>query len=662
MRAEPGDAPSILDVLAWPPRCWCCNRTFGEDGVRQLPAYRHWLANRTGGGTSSFGICEECAEKRHACRRCGRLPGIETRDSWLLWTQSLRRGDEERLRAAGLDRLADDCEYCVVRGSLKRHDLFDSPLSKRVAFGLAVIVARHWGNPYYVSRKGTPVPEDEAEQVAQLAALVCESLDLRPGMLGKVIDEEALDPSFRRALGMYAQGFQGREYRMPPRLKDWVRRRNANELPRQRSNRPVWRHADSLIALILVYIANLAWVRDSGMKPTRNRETDPRKASCICDAVRIGLREAWEEDGAEAERSPKYTAIAKIWDKDTTEVQAETKPGDAEDGRTASDLARHRFDVLEAARELGDVLEACRRGGMDLSSFDRWRQRYETHGIAGLEDRAPIGGSHPQTTPPETVERIAALALKHPARGCDWLEAALTREGRPVSSVTIQKVLYNLGRGNRRDRWLALERAHVESIRELSAEQVAFVEKLNPCFRERHAESAAPGEILCASTLSLGRFEGMGRVWLHMVVDTWSAYAFGLLHASRGAGAAVAVLRDEVLPFYGGFGLPVRAILTDNRPEFCGAERHPYETFLDLNGIEHRRTEAGSARHHGFMERFKETVHREFGRTGTGAEHRASMEVLRAGFEAWLFRYNMERSHPGYPNYGRPPIESVEYL
>ena len=660
MSAVPGDSSSILDVLA-SRRCWWCKRTFGEDGVRQLPANRKWLVHQTHEYASVFGICEECAEKRHACRRCGRVPGIETGDSWLLCAQSLRRGDEERLRAAGLDRLADYCEPCVVRGSLMRHDLFESRFSKKVAFGLAVIVARHWGNSYYVSRKGTPVPEDEAEPVVQLAALICESLNLRPEMLGEVIDEEARDPSFRRALGMYAQGFQGREYRMPPRLKNWVRRRKANELPRQRCNRPVWGHADFLIALILVYIANLAWVRDSGMKPTRNRETDPDEAFCICDAVRIGLREAWKEDGAAAGRSPKYTAIEKIWDEDTTEVQVETKPGDAEDGQTASDLARHRFDVLEAARELGNEAEACRRGGMDLSSFDRWRQRYETHGIAGLEDRAPIRRIHPQTTSPGTEERIAALALKHPARGCDWLEAALTQEGRPVSSVTIQKVLNNLGRGNRRDRWLALERAHFEGMLELSADQVAFVEKLNPCFRERHAKSAAPGEILCASTLSLGRFDGMGRVWLHMVVDTWSAYAFGLLHASRGAAAAVAVLHDEVLPFYGGFRLPVRAILTGNGPEFCGAERHFYETFLDLNGIEHRRTEAGSARHHGFMERFKETVRREFVRTGTGGEHRASMEALRAGFEDWLFRYNMERPHPGYPNYGQPPIESVEY-
>lgn len=32
------------------------------------------------------------------------------------------------------------------------------------------------------------------------------------------------------------------------------------------------------------------------------------------------------------------------------------------------------------------------------------------------------------------------------------------------------------------------------------------------------------------------------------------------------------------------------AILTDNRREFCGTRRHPYELYLDLNGMERRRT------------------------------------------------------------------------
>ena len=86
------------------------------------------------------------------------------------------------------------------------------------------------------------------------------------------------------------------------------------------------------------------------------------------------------------------------------------------------------------------------------------------------------------------------------------------------------------------------------------------------------------------------RLKGVGKVYLHAVVDTYGSYAFGFLHVSKQPEAAVAVLHNEVLPFYHRLDLPVNAVLTDNGREFCGTETHPYELYLDLNGIEHRRT------------------------------------------------------------------------
>ena len=191
-------------------------------------------------------------------------------------------------------------------------------------------------------------------------------------------------------------------------------------------------------------------------------------------------------------------------------------------------VAEQRLSVLELAKELGNVAEACRRRGMDRTSFYEWRRRFQTHGFEGLKDLPPIHKSHPQTTPPETVEKIKALALEHPAYGCNRFEAMLALEGIRVSSITIQKILNENGLGTRYDRWLALEAKHAERAIELSAEQVAFLEKQNPCFRERHVESSAPGELLSADTFFVGTLKGVGKVYLHAVVDTYGSYAFGL--------------------------------------------------------------------------------------------------------------------------------------
>ncbi len=123
-----------------------------------------------------------------------------------------------------------------------------------------------------------------------------------------------------------------------------------------------------------------------------------------------------------------------------TSTARKSRPRDA-----ATKIAEQRLSVLELARELGNVAEACRRRGMDRTSFYEWKRRFQTHGFEGLKDLPPIHKSHPQTTPPETVEKIKALALEHPSWGCNRLEALLRLEGIGVSSVTIQKILNDAG-------------------------------------------------------------------------------------------------------------------------------------------------------------------------------------------------------------------------
>src|ERR671912_635163 len=302
-------------------------------------------------------------------------------------------------------------------------------------------------------------------------------------------------------------------------------------------------------------------------------------------------------------------------------------------------LAHRRLTVLELAERLGNVAEACRRGGIDRTSFYEWKRRFQLEGLDGLKDLPPIAKSHPMATPPAVVERICALALKHPAYGCNRLEALLALEGRRLSAITIQKILNDKGLGTRQERWLALERKNAEQVIELSPEQAAFLEKLNPCFKERHVESERPGQLLSADTFMVGTLKGIGRVYLHAVVE---------------------VLHNDVLPFYARLDLPISAVLTDNGREFCGTERHPYELYLALNDIEHRKTRVGSPRTNGFVERFNGTVLDEFFRPTMRRRLYESVEALQADLDAWLHHYNHARAHLGYRNQGRRPWETVE--
>ncbi len=322
-------------------------------------------------------------------------------------------------------------------------------------------------------------------------------------------------------------------------------------------------------------------------------------------------------------------------------------------------VIKHKFSVLELAETLGNISSACRQKGVSRTQFYEYKRRFQTHGMEGLRDLPPIAKHHPNTTPPETVEKIKVLAMTHPSKGPNYLEALLKADGIHVSFVTIQKILEREGLGSRYDRWMAIEKRQTEQPIELSAEQVAFIEKQNPQFKERHVESGKPGELLNQDTFFVGAFKGVGRVYMHVVVDTWCSYAFGFLHVSKQPEAAVAVLHNDVLPFYQKHRLKVEHILTDNGREFCGTENHPYEMYLELNDIKHRRTKVRHPQTNGFVERFNRTMLDEFFRIKLREKVYESVEVLQEDFDEWLKFYNEQRPHMGYRNHGKTPLEQI---
>lgn len=270
-----------------------------------------------------------------------------------------------------------------------------------------------------------------------------------------------------------------------------------------------------------------------------------------------------------------------------------TSNGTAKNDPT-SKLARKRLSVLELAKELGSVAEACRRSKMDRTSFYEYKRRFQLQGLEGLKDLPPIVKSHPQTTSDDVMQQIVAIALEHPAWGCNRISDQLALAGVAVSFPTVQNILNKQGLGKRYERLLKLEERVASEAITLSDEQIRLIEKANPAFRERHVESSRPGELLSQDTFYVGQLKGIGKVYLHTVVDAFGSCAFGFLHTSKQPEAAVAVVHNEVLPFYLAREIEVGAILTDNGREFCGTEQHRYELHLALNDIKHRRTKVKS--------------------------------------------------------------------
>lgn len=152
---------------------------------------------------------------------------------------------------------------------------------------------------------------------------------------------------------------------------------------------------------------------------------------------------------------------------------------------------------------------------------------------------------------------------------------------------------------------------------------------------------------------------GIGKVYLQAVVDTYGSYAFAFLDTTKRPECAVAILHNEVIPFYEDRGLAIGAVLTDNGREFCGTETHPFELYRALNDIEHRKTRVRRPQTNGFVERFNRTLLDEFFRTTLRECPMESLETLQDKLDAWLNHYNHERPHRGYRNMGKRPIETI---
>jgi transposase InsO family protein len=323
-------------------------------------------------------------------------------------------------------------------------------------------------------------------------------------------------------------------------------------------------------------------------------------------------------------------------------------------------VARQRLTVLQLAEALGNVSEACKRSGMDRTSYYAWKKRYTEQGLEGLKDLPPIVKNHPQKTDEATEKRLLELCLEHPGWGCTKLSDYLKLEGYRVSSPITQKILIRNNLGSRFQRALRVEEEHLKQGFPLDPEQIRLIEAANPCFAERHVESSQPGELLSQDTKLVGTISGIGRIYLHAVVDTYGSYAWGFLHTNKIPEAAATLLHNDVLPQFKAWGLPVQAILTDNGREYCGTDAHPYEIYLSLNDIEHRTTQVRRPQTNGFVERFMRTVKEEFIPQYFRRNLYTSVEAMQEHLDQWLHHYNYERPHRGYRNNGLRPAETVQ--
>jgi transposase InsO family protein len=185
-------------------------------------------------------------------------------------------------------------------------------------------------------------------------------------------------------------------------------------------------------------------------------------------------------------------------------------------------------------------------------------------------------------------------------------------------------------------------------------------------------EWPCPGDLLHMDVARYWRFERPGhavtgdrsqraRSWMahdkrvgadfaHAIVDDHSRLAYVELHDDEKA-TTVTGFVERALDWFGRHGIATCRLMTDNA--FCYVNNRSLRELLAQRGIRHLRTQPYRPRTNGKVERFHQTMAREW---GYGMPYRSHRHRNRA-LPHWLDHYNADRPHSSLG--GLPPISRI---
>jgi transposase InsO family protein len=326
---------------------------------------------------------------------------------------------------------------------------------------------------------------------------------------------------------------------------------------------------------------------------------------------------------------------------------------------TDTKIARRKLSLLELAQEMNSVSKACKVMGYSRQQFYEIRRNFQTYGAEGLIDRLPgAKGPHPNRVTEEVEQAILDHSLDNPGHGSLRVSQELSLKGIRVSSGGVRGVWSRHDLLSKHLRLMRLEKAMQEKTIELTPEQVRLLERFSPEFRDRHIETTHTGHTVAVDTFMVGSLKGVGRIYLQTAIDCFSRFAFGRMYTNKMPVTALHLLNNDVLPFFEQEGIKIDSILSDNGREFCGRpDHHPYELFLQLEGIEHKKTRVRRPQSNGIAERLNRTLLDEHFRVAGRKNWYENIEEMQKDFDAYMHRYNYSRPHQGRNMNGRTPCE-----
>lgn len=283
---------------------------------------------------------------------------------------------------------------------------------------------------------------------------------------------------------------------------------------------------------------------------------------------------------------------------------------------------------IQAGQRPAEIAQAM---GTSVTTVRKWWRRFESEGVAGLQDRSSRPRRSPCSLTSKCRERIIALRLDR--KTGRWIAQQVG-----VSTASVSRVL---------------RRARLSRWREIEPQPPA-----------QRYEMSEPGELIHLDTKKLGRIgspghrvtgrydarhRGIGWDFVHVAIDDHSRVSLATVAPDETHVSAVAFLKQTV-DHYRQRGVRVKRVMTDNGSAYVSKAFAAACQHLQLR---HIRTKPYTPRTNGKAERFIQSALREW---AYGVTYQSSAQRTKA-LGRWLHHYNWHRPHTALR--GQPPISRL---
>ena len=297
------------------------------------------------------------------------------------------------------------------------------------------------------------------------------------------------------------------------------------------------------------------------------------------------------------------------------------------------ELVRLMIDVGMSERQAAACLS------VSSCTAHRWKRRWLSASAEARETGAWAAdrSSRPRRSPARTPANVERRVLAERER-TGWGPRLIAGQT-GVAHSTVHAILKRHGRSRsaRRPR-----SAYVPYEWPCPGDLLHMDVKRYPRFRR-------PGHAVTGDRTKTGaeKRNALGHDHFHAIVDDHSRLAYGELLSDEQA-ATVTAFTERALAWFAGHGISARRVMTDGAWSYT--RNRDLRELLTERGIRHIVTPPYTPRWNGKVERFHQTMEREWAK---GLRYRNSTARNEA-LPHWLAHYNQRRPHSSLG--GRPPI------